>query len=283
MKIAFLVQCHKDPVLINKLISTIRDENADIYVHVDKRSDISKGLLKAPNIYYVQDRFEVNWGSVNQVYATLELLKQVANKEYDYISLISGQDFPIKSNNTFLEFLEDNKGKEFIEYFKLPNENWSYEGGVGRVKYYWLDFLTPKRSFMWRVLRNVYLLTLGKLLSKDISSLGNLYGGSQWFTITGELATYIIEFLNNKPSYLNLYEHTGCADEIFFQTLIMNSPFKDKVVNDNLRFIKWEERQSSPKVLTIDDKTDILDSGKFFMRKVDSLLSKELISEFSKH
>src|SRR5690554_1450405 len=158
MKIAYLIQCHKDPKLINKLIRQISNDNSDIYIHVDKRSAISKDLLKASNVYYIQNRIEVNWGSINQIYATLELLEYANQKKYDYVSLISGQDFIAQNINMFIKFLSNNNGKEFIEYFELPYSEWRYEGGVGRIKYHWINYLTPKRGVIMRVLRNIYLL-----------------------------------------------------------------------------------------------------------------------------
>lgn len=278
MKKAYLIQCHKDPILVNTLIKKLSDSNTDLYIHVDSNSKISKELDISDNVYLLENRYKIRWGTVSQIYATIELLRSCVKREYDYISLISGQDFPIKSNIEFAEFLLKHKGKEFIEYFPLPNFNWKYEGGIGRVKFYWLDFLTPRKNFIVKIIRNLYLLSIGKLMSKDISLLGKLYGGSSWFTITGELAEYIVDFIDSNPNYINLYRNSGCADEIFFQTLIMNSPFRDNVENNNLRFIKWEEGNINPSILTISDKDNIDSSDKFIMRKVDTVISKELIS-----
>ena len=39
------------------------------------------------------------------------------------------------------------------------------------------------------------------------------------------------------------------------------------MVNDNLLYLDWSAGQPNPKVLTIDDKDAILNSGKFFGRK----------------
>ncbi|EGE1074208.1 glycosyl transferase, partial [Escherichia coli] len=32
----------------------------------------------------------------------------------------------------------------------------------------------------------------------------------------------------------------NCIDEMFFQSLLLNSPFKKSIVNNNLRYIKWD-------------------------------------------
>src|SRR5690606_15297004 len=109
MKNAYLIQCHKDPKLINTLIRQISDSNTDIYIHIDKRSDLAKDLIKSSNIFILKNRFAVNWGSFNQVLTTLEMLKIATNKKYNYITLLSGQDFPIKTNELFYEYLNNSQ------------------------------------------------------------------------------------------------------------------------------------------------------------------------------
>jgi hypothetical protein len=52
-----------------------------------------------------------------------------------------------------------------------------------------------------------------------------------------------------------------------FQTILFASPFKSQMINDNMRYIDWSAGGASPKTLTIDDRTLIGNSGKFFARK----------------
>ena len=58
--------------------------------------------------------------------ATVNLMESVFTSKikYDYIWLISGQDFPLKSSQEIINFfLEKNKGKNFIEINKFEREN----------------------------------------------------------------------------------------------------------------------------------------------------------------
>ena len=57
-------------------------------------------------------------------------------------------------------------------------------------------------------------------------------------------------------------------DELFFQTLIMNSTLRDSVVNDNLRYLDWS-REPAPAVLGVGDVDRMLGSDKLFARKFD--------------
>lgn len=47
-----------------------------------------------------------------------------------------------------------------------------------------------------------------------------------------------------------------------------NSPFNEKINNDNLRFIKWEGG-SHPKILNMTDKLDLIGTNSMFARKFD--------------
>jgi hypothetical protein len=68
---------------------------------------------------------------------------------------------------------------------------------------------------------------------------------------------------------LNKFKYTACADEHFFQILALNSPFKNKIINNNLRFLKWNPRENSPKVLSSTELDELLSSSKLFARKFD--------------
>jgi hypothetical protein len=58
----------------------------------------------------------------------------------------------------------------------------------------------------------------------------------------------------------------------------MNSPLRDTVFNDNLRYIAWTTKGSShPALLTIEDKDSLLASSKLFARKFDTELDEQIL------
>ena len=59
-------------------------------------------------------------------------------------------------------------------------------------------------------------------------------------------------FLSENPDYVRFFEHVFVPDELFFQTIIMNSELRDTVENDDLRYLDWS-REPAPAVLTRDD------------------------------
>ena len=63
-----------------------------------------------------------------------------------------------------------------------------------------------------------------------------------------------------------------------FQTIIMNSPFKDKVVNDNLRYIVWPSAfDSSPINVVKSDFPKLKTSPQLFARKFDMTMDCEVM------
>ena len=61
-----------------------------------------------------------------------------------------------------------------------------------------------------------------------------------------------------------------------YETILLNSPFQKSIINDNKRYIKFENNELNPKILKISDAENLLNSGKFFARKF-SLLEDKII------
>ncbi|NGY93813.1 beta-1,6-N-acetylglucosaminyltransferase [Bacillus megaterium] len=51
------------------------------------------------------------------------------------------------------------------------------------------------------------------------------------------------KFCSNKKDIYNYFKYVLIPDEIFFQTILLNSKFKDEIINDNLTYINWEINQ----------------------------------------
>ena len=110
------------------------------------------------------------------------------------------------------------------------------------------------------------------------------YGGDTWFCLAKKHVDYILEFLDDKPDLCAFFKHAFAPDEMFFQTIIMNSPLKDTLVNDNLRYIDWSRKgASSPAILTVDNADNLLNSAKFFARKFDIEMDEEILDLIDSH
>ena len=104
--------------------------------------------------------------------------------------------------------------------------------------------------------------------------------GSSWICLSGETEEWMDNYLKGHPEYIRFYRNVNCPDEGFFQTLVMNGPYKDKR-EDYLHYVDWSRGGNSPKTLTIDDYKRISDSDKLMARKFDIEADRTIIDEIN--
>jgi len=63
----------------------------------------------------------------------------------------------------------------------------------------------------------------------------------------------------------------------------MNSKFKDRVINNNFRYIDWSDKKPSPKTFTSSDFNKIISGDKMFARKFDYELDKNIVDKIKKY
>ncbi|NMD70854.1 beta-1,6-N-acetylglucosaminyltransferase [Bacillus sp. DNRA2] len=284
---AYMLQIHKNPEQVNMFIhQLIATDDGDVYVHIDKKNaeQVSGKIIEHPRVKVLGTNINCEWGDISQVDTTILLLREVlaSKNEYDFVALRSGQDLLVKQG--FNQFLTENNDKAFFHYKKVSDEN------LGFMKISWPKFARkryttthPVRVYR-RVLLNCYkkgfnLSPNRKAWPKDYS----FYKGSQWFTVPIAVAEYIIKFLDENPWYYQFFKHTLVPDESFFHTLVLNSPYQNRVVNSNLMFLKWGEtlsERNSPQNLTSDDIPLIEAANEFFARKFDETIDRNVIDYF---
>lgn len=290
MKQAVLITAYKNIAHLNLIVDFFSKSNVDCFIHIDKKSSIAdfeiENIRKKKNVKLLSQKYKVNWGGANHLKAILLLLNKAFNySDYKYFHLITGHDFPIKSVKDISEFLENHNGKEFIEYNKFPYNNWE-NGGMDRLLYYnlydwvdgragWGEFLTKK------ILKIQKKIGFKRSFSKDFPV--SLYGGSTYWTLSRTYVDYIFEYLQMHSAFLKRFKYTFCSEEIFFQTILMNSPFKENAINNSLRFIVWEKRNGNyPANLDISDYASIKESDAFFARKFEFPVSESLLKQIQK-
>ena len=126
MKIAILIQCHKNPKQINLLLERLNHPDIDCYLHIDKKADFTDKIIHRENVFVLPDeqRVSVEWAQISQVTATLNLLNTAVagiRGGYDYYWLISGQDWPLRSVEEIVEFFMQHNGENFIQYWSSKN------------------------------------------------------------------------------------------------------------------------------------------------------------------
>ncbi|WP_293309566.1 beta-1,6-N-acetylglucosaminyltransferase [Pedobacter sp. UBA5917] len=250
MNITYIILAHKNPRQLQRLVNVLSSAEVNFVIHVDKRADITDFMrvftdLDFEKTFFLEQRCESAWGSFELVQAVLNALGFIrsALPSTDRIVLLSGQDYPIKSNLHINKYLAANPDGIFMEYDPVPYKNWK-GGGQDRFPLY-----------------------------AEISEQIKFYGGSQWMSFPLQVAEIILDFLAVNPDFIRYFKLVRIPDESFFQTLLLNcgNGFVNKnLINHNLHLIKWEYPYAHPKYLG-EEYLDMMKKSKFlFARKMEA-------------
>ena len=285
IKIAYIILCHKNPEQINDLIIQLLKNDADIYLHVDLKSNISGDIMKHKNVCVLpkSESYSVSWGGNDMILATLSLIRHVknTNKKYDYIWLLSGQDYPIVNLRNIDKLLSSNKMCNYIDVIDKNSKKYSHYKKLYEL---WYPNWITKDKFFIKVFKRLYMFFTGgfnytfKIFRRKKSFNFDFYFGSQWWTLTTDCAYYILNYCDNNPDYINYFNNSIIPDECFFQTLFMNSPFSNNR-KGNLTFVNWKNNRRSPETLLLSDYDKLMknSNSKIFARKFDIDVDNEII------
>jgi hypothetical protein len=279
MKQVFLIQAHKDLGQLNALIEQLRDDDFLVYVNLDRKCDIDPAGVD-PRARLVRERIDVHWGTFSQVQAVLNSLVQIVAEvpEFDKVIFLSAQDFPLLSNAALKDALARMRGHELLDTV-----------AIGKAPGQWAaDF---RYQYFYRGHGGKAGRLLCSLLNRAMRATGirrrmpgglQPYGGSSWWALSRECVRALLERVRREPATVRFFRSVACPDELFFQTLVMNSPLRARVLGRNFRYVQWPETGSrNPKVLDEADFERILaardGAGAHFCRKLDSRASAGLL------
>src|SRR5436853_5728750 len=101
MRVAHLLITYTHPLQTECLIRKLWHEQFDFYIHLDTKVEIEthRNLRKIPNVYFIKNRIKVRWAGFSMVEAIFNSIMEIitSGRNYDYINLMSGQDYPIKT------------------------------------------------------------------------------------------------------------------------------------------------------------------------------------------
>ena len=269
-KQAILITAYKqiDPIL---QIIDYFDNRFEFYIHIDKKSmlDLSSLYQITDKKVYVYRQYSVNWGGFNHLKAILLLAEEaLKNEENTLFHLITGEDFPCKPTAYFFENIDCTK--DYIDVFKMPHWAWPDNGGMDRVDYYnFHDLLNAKKRGRL-VNLPVKIQKMFKLKRSFPANFPRLYGGSTYWSLSSQTLQYVVDYPRRNKPFFDRMKYTFCAEEFYFQTVIMDSPFAGNRAEGNLRYIDWSSnRGGRPAFLDESDFPEIIASNALFARKLD--------------
>lgn len=292
MKVAYLVIAHNQPDLLGLLIRSLACDWAHFFIHVDAKTELTpfKRLFpQSANVVFLEgrNRVKVYWGGFSQVRATLNLL--TAAEEFDpafsRYCLLSGSDFPIKSLAVIKgRFDSDQEFMRVDRRLDRDSDALAHQSRAVR-RYFFLDLPLP---------RQIKLRLLSGWVHRSVYKKIPLYHGAQWWSLTGECVRYLLEFVRENPSYVSFCRYVLAPDEIFFQSIVKQSPFAKCISHDfelaedlakfyatnehGCHYIDWNAPgKVLPKILTAQDLLDLKSSSALFARKFDLVQSHQLL------
>ncbi|MEQ8746667.1 beta-1,6-N-acetylglucosaminyltransferase [Pyruvatibacter sp.] len=272
--IAYFVLVHRYPAQFKRLFKAIYAPGNVYVVHVDKSSgaelaqEISDFLDPYQNAETLESR-DALWGGYSLVDAELRgmaRLLEMGDEWTHYINL-SGQDFPLKSQNYICQFLAANPGKQFI---RALDQRKKRPETLNRISHL---FVEADGNMNATGLARPYL-------AGDTPFIG-----TQWKAVTRSFC----EFVCHDPQaqrFKDFYRNSLIADEAFFQTVIMNSGDHGTVTNDDLRMIDWVpdgDIKLRPRNYESKDFGDLKRSTDLFARKFDAEDDAEILTMLERH
>ena len=272
MKIAHLILAHKNPQQLLQLIEAMQHPAFHFYVHIDKKKDEApfRSLIKKTNVFFLEKRTNIHWGDWGTIQATLNGFELILPKGYDYVNVISAQDFPIKPADYIYQYYSKHKGTEFITCDFIEGE-WS-DVASRITNYHLINWRVPGKFRLGKILT--------KLLPPRVFPINyHIVGRANWFSLTSEAARYAVNFLREHPELVRYFKYCWGADEFIFSTVLYNSHFKDKIKN-NLVYVDWDNEGhiGHPKTLTARDFDKLKASDKLYARKFDAEADASIVA-----
>lgn len=272
MKIAHLILAHKNPQQLLFLIEALQHPSFSFYIHIDKKKDEVpfRKLINKSNVFFIEKRTNIHWGDWGTIQATLNGFAVILPKGYDYVNVISAQDFPIKSADYIYQYFTERKGTEFITCDFIEGDWSDVESRI--TNYHLINWRVPGK------------FRLGKLLTKILPRRVfpikyDIVGRANWFTLTSEAIRYILAFLPEHPELVRYFKYCWGADEFIFSTILYNSHFKEKIKN-NVVYVDWDNEGhiGHPKTFKVQDFNKLKTSDKLFARKFDLEVDASIVA-----
>jgi len=287
MKKIYLILAHNNPVLLERLICRLHDGASSFIVHLDAKTDFRqfKFLEALPHVELVADRVRISWGGIGCVIATLKCMEMaILNHKEGTVILLSGQDYPVKSNGQIDSYLSNHRGNVFMETRYLKDRGHHSD----RERKYKVEISENKggiimvapglsRLLVILMLRRTISLSFAlRIATKKRKKLHIPFcTGSQWWAMDIQRLTELLAYIDdNKAALINHYRDSFIADEAFFQTVAMHVWGQvEGVILPSLTFHHFEKHAPSPIVFKSMHQLVVLQSlpnRTLFARKFDA-------------
>lgn len=270
MKIAHLILTHKNPRQTERLINALEHPDFHFYIHVDKKTNQLpfEYLAERNDVSFIKNRTKIYWAGYGTIQATLNGFEEILKQKFDYINVISGQDFPLKSSDQIHNYIHGRKGTEFITCESIETE---WTEAAPRIKnYHLINWKIPGKYRLEKIVNKI-------LPQRKFPLEYEIVGRANWFTITTSACEYILQILKQHPEIIRYFKYCWGADEFIFSTILFNSAFRERIV-ENLVYVDWTgQSKGHPRILETADYNKLCNTPKLFARKFDMTQDPKII------
>ncbi len=249
MKVAYLITAYAEFGHLGRLVGALDAPGVSFFIHIDAKSTVPEGFTKRleghGNVVFAPRR-KVWWGGWSHTAAILSLMDLAAGGDYDYCVILSGADYPVRSNRVIFETLAG--GGEFI------NAATGFRPGKpeSRVAYYWFEgFDRRRRTPKSILLRGVEMLLRGLGVRKRRYPFEQIRSGIVWSALSMGCVRWMLEYVGAHPRFVKFFRTAQVPEEMFFATLAGLSPFAADI-RGTLTFMDWDHTSASPPRVTED-------------------------------
>lgn len=272
--IAYFILVHRYPEQFKRMFQAIYTPGNLYLVHVDKNSGVSlskeiTAFLAPYEGAEILPSRPALWGGYSLVEAELRGMKRLLemSEDWDYFINLSGQDFPLKSQDYIRDYLASHEDTQFM---RCADQQAARPDTMNRISYIFVEAF--RRIFPTRISRN-------------FPRHAKPFIGTQWKIVSRRFC----EFVCHDPladRFKRFYRHSFIADESFFQTVMMNGFARGPVVNTDLRTIDWVpdgDIKLRPRTFTALDEVRLKLSPDLFARKFDMSEDSQILDALERH
>lgn len=283
----FLIYAHTDPRMLGILVRALQPYR--VVVHIDLKSEIEPFLDEAADLAeFTQSRVPVYWADYSQVEAMRVLVSHVADADpRAHLVLLSGQDFPVRPISSFARYLSEHPGQQFAHSFRIRDSEMKYFRQVNRRHY---RAISPRLPLVLRRSLMKALELFARYPSPRPPEYLTVCHGQAHWVLTNECAQ---ELLSSVPDEVaRFFRRSFAPDEKIVPSLLESSRFAAEehhggpvryVGPGNWRYTNFHYVDKELRALTEADLPAVLESGKYFARKITSGTSSELLRLLSSH
>jgi hypothetical protein len=295
MSLALFILAHKNAPQVARLFHTVHRPEDLVVLHFDRRADASLHLLGRElarahrNVIVLRPR-TILWGGSRMAEVQIEAMAAALNASgrWHHFLNLTGQDFPIKPLADLDAHLAARPDANCVSWFD-PVFTPLWSNARDRLRRYYLEW-----PWLDALLR---LPGLGRRLRALLGWKNHLphvpgysrrwpdfhyYGGANHVVLSRAACEYLTKD-STARRIVRWLSHSAHANEIVFQTALLNSPLAATIVNTHLREIDFPPHSPHPRTFKNTDFDRLVASPHFFARKFDESVDITILERLTAH